>query len=313
MSSLNRKITANKIKYFLNDNDLSYYRGKQYFDEGNGKQNYLVFLQMGKYFKLNSVVNAADYVLSWQSKGLSNESIKPPTTTNNSLTPELNYYGTKTKVKFTRSCLKQSSHILTHKKIVNIYIVYESAASSSHDSDPTLKNCLFGAVTLTKNADIEKYKYSGYGIAFDRRSSFSFTGGGFGQNVLIFGAGMSTSIHIDNKGKDISVLGRGPTQGLESTLTAEKMYSINFTVTKKKFCLSLQYNGANSYLFVNGREIIKLKAKDSNIVASPLCLGNISKDWSNGNMKKTGFTGYVYDFSADNNVVTLDDIKDIHK
>ena len=123
---------------------------------------------------------------------------------------------------------------------------------------------------------------------------------------------MSNSIHINNKGKDILEIGRGPTQRLESTLTAEKMYSIKFTVTKKKFCLRLHYNGANSYLFVNGTEIIKFKAKDSNIVASPLCLGNISKDWSTDNMKKTGLTGYVYDFSADYNVVTLDDIKDIH-
>ena len=131
----------------------------------------------------------------------------------------------------------------------------------------------------------------GYGIGFDRRSSFSFTGGGFGQNVLIFGVDMSTSIHIDNEGKDIFVLGREPTQGLESTLTAEKMYSINFTVTKKKFCLSLHHNGSNSYLFVNGTEVIKFKAKDSEIVASPVCLGNISKDWSTDNMKKTGLTG----------------------
>ena len=268
---------------------------------------------MGKYFKLNSVVNTADYVLSWQSKGLTNESIRPPTTSDNSLNPELNYYGTKTRVKFTKSCLKQSSHILTHEKVVNIYMVYKLGASSSYVSDPTLKNFLFGAVTLTKNADIEKYKYSGYGIGFDRRSSYSFPGGGFGQNVLIFGEDMSTSIHIDNKGKDILVLRRGPTQELENTLTAEKIYSINFTVTKRKFCLSLHYNRANSCLFVNGTEIINFKAKDSNIVASPLCLGNISKDWSVDNMKKkTGFTGYVYDFSADYNVVTLDDIKYIH-
>ena len=97
---------------------------------------------------------------------------------------------------------------------------------------------------------------------------------------------MSSSIHIDNKKKDILVLGRGTTQGLESTLTAEKIYSINFTVTKKKFCLSLHYNGANSYLFVIGTEICKFKAKDSEIVASPLGLGNISKDWSTDNMKK---------------------------
>ena len=80
---------------------------------------------------------------------------------------------------------------------------------------------------------------------------------------------MSTSIHIDNKKKDILVLGRGPTQVLDST--AEKMYSINFAVTKKKFCLSLHYNGANIYLFVKGTEICKFKAKDSAIVASPLC------------------------------------------
>ena len=90
------------------------------------------------------------------------------------------------------------------------------------------------------------------------------------------------------------------------------MYSINFTVTKKKFCLSLHYNGANSYLFVNGTEIHKFKAKDSKIVPSPLCLGNISKDWSVDNMKKNGFTDYVYDFSADYNAIADDDTKDIH-
>ena len=97
---------------------------------------------------------------------------------------------------------------------------------------------------------------------------------------------MSSSVHIDNKKKDILVLGRGPAQGLESTLTAEKMYSINFTVTKKKIFLGLHYNGANSYLSVNDTEICKFKAKDSEIVASPLCLGNISKDWPTDIMKK---------------------------
>ena len=90
------------------------------------------------------------------------------------------------------------------------------------------------------------------------------------------------------------------------------MYSITFTVTKKKFCLSLHYNGANSHLFVNGTEIINFKAKDSENVASPLCLGNISKDWSTDNWKKTGLTGYVYNFSADYNAIAFDDIKDVH-
>ena len=88
---------------------------------------------------------------------------------------------------------------------------------------------------MTKNEDIDKCGYSGYGIGFDRRSSFSFPGGGFGQNVLIFGADMSSSAHIDNKKKDILVLGKGPTQGLEHMLTAEKIYFINFTVVRKKF------------------------------------------------------------------------------
>ena len=100
---------------------------------------------------------------------------------------------------------------------------------------------------MTKNTDFDKYWNSGYGIGFDRRPSFSFLGGGFGQNVLIFGVDMSFSAHIHNKKKDILVLGKGPTQGLEHTLTALKIYSINFTVTIKKFCLTLHYNGANTY------------------------------------------------------------------
>ena len=83
--------------------------------------------------------------------------------------------------------------------------------------------------------------------------------------------------------KKTLIHGKGPRQGLEHTLTAENMYLINFTVTKKRFCLSFHYNGANSYLFVNGKEIIKFKAKDSEIVASPICLGDISKDWSTDN------------------------------
>ena len=91
------------------------------------------------------------------------------------------------------------------------------------------------------------------------------------------------------------------------------MYSINFTVTKNKFCLSLHYNGADSYLFVNSTEIYKFKAKDSEIVATPLCLGNVSKDWSVDNMKKTGFTGYVYNFSVDYDAIAVDDILDIRK
>ena len=171
----------------------------------------------------------------WKSKGLSTETIEPHSTVN--IGPILDLYDTgKFRVKFIGGYLKQAKVSYTHKTIVNIYIVYELGASSSNDSDPTLKKCLFGHVTLTKNADIDKYRYSGYGIEFDRRSSFSVPGGGFGQNGLVFGVDMSSSARIDNKKKDILVHGKGATQGLEHTLTAEKMYSINFTVTKKRFC-----------------------------------------------------------------------------
>ena len=235
----------NKLKNF----DSSYFIGKSHFDE-DGTQNYLVFQRLNKYFK--SITNTLS-ILPWQSKRLSTKNIDPPTTT---LSPSINYVGNKIRVKSGGSCLKQSNKLTyTHGKKVNIYIVYELGASSSNVNDPPLKNCLLGAVTLTKNADIDKYGYSGYGIGFDRGSRFSFPGGGFGQNVLIFGVDMSSSPHIDNKKKDILVLGNGPTQGLEHTLTAEKMYSINFTVTKNEFCLSLHYNRANNYLFVNGKEI----------------------------------------------------------
>ena len=175
LSSSNRKITQNKTKHLLVERELnnsktfdsSYFNDKSYFEE-DGPPNYLAFETINKHFKL---IANTDYVSSWKSKGLSSESNKPPATSDNSLTPALNYYGTKTRVKFTGSCLKQSKISYTHRKIVNIFIVYELGASSSHINDPTLKNCLFDAVNLTENADIDKYGYSGYGIEIDRRSS----------------------------------------------------------------------------------------------------------------------------------------------
>ena len=137
-------------------------------------------------------------------------------------------------------------------------------------------------------------------------------------NATFFGAYTSSSTHIDNKKADISILGKDPTQVLgEHSLTAEKMYSINFSTTKRGFCLSLHYNGVNSYLFVNGIEIIKLKAKDSEIIPDVLCLGNISKDFlafSACNMnKKTGLYGTVYDFSVNYGAISVDYILNIYK
>ena len=205
-----------------------------------------------------------------------------------------------------------SSVTFNQGKVVNIYIVYEISRSTDISEYPTLENCLFGLVSLTKNADINKYKYSGYGIGFDRHGSFSSPGIGLSRNVIIFGVNMSSSKKIDNKKKDIFILCKGPAQGLEHAPSAEKIYSINFTDHNKRFCLSLHYNGANSYLFVNGKDIHKFKAKDSEILATPFCLKNISKDWSVDNMKKTGFKGYVYGFSVDYDAIAVDDILDVH-
>ena len=143
------------------------------------------------------------YVSSWKSKGLSSESHTPRTTSDNNLTPVLNYYdGPKIKVSFDRSCLKQDKVTFNHGKIVNIYNVYKrigiANTNGNRNSNLTVEDCLLRAVTLTKNTDVDKYKYSGYGIGFDRRSSFSFPGGGDGQNVIVFGIDMNSSLHIDN-------------------------------------------------------------------------------------------------------------------
>ena len=216
----------------------------------------------------------------------------------------------KIRIKFNGSFLNQFPPTILHGNIVNIYIVYEIASDYKDINYPTLENWWFGSVKLTKNADIDKYRYSGYGIRFDRETSFSF-GNETGKNVIIFRVDMSSSSKIDNRKKDISILGKGPTQGLEHTLSAEKLYSVSFTKKNTKFCLSLHYNGTNSYLFVNGTDIINFKAKDSEILAYSLCLGNISKDWLQDNMKKTGFNGYIYDFSTDYNAVTISDMQNI--
>ena len=220
-----------------------------------------------------------------------------------------NYDMSKIRIKFNGSFLNRFPPTILHGNIVNIYIVYEITSDYKDINYPTLENRLFGSVKLTKNADIDQYGYSGYGIGFDRETSFS-NGNEIGKNIIIFGVDMSSSAKTDNRKKDILILGKGLTQGLEHTLSAEKMYSINFTKKNTKFCLSLHYNGVNSHLFVNGTEIIKFKAKDSEILAYSLCLGNISKDGSQDNMKKTGFNGYIYDFSSDYNAIAVSDIFD---
>ena len=148
------------------------------------------------------------------------------TASNYSITPKLNYYVNKIRVEFSGSCLKQDKTTFSHGRIVNIYIIYEISKNYSISSYPTLENCLFGAVSLT-NVHIDKYKhldinFFGYSSRFDRKGEFSVSNG-VGRNVVIFGIDTRSSTKTGNRKKDILILGKGPTQEFDHTMSAEKI------------------------------------------------------------------------------------------
>ena len=160
---------------------------------------------------------------------------------------------------------------------------------------------------ITKNADTSKYDYKGYGICFDEGTQFghTITEGGFAhttnaRNVLIFGVDMSFSVHKTSRANHIYVMGDGIARVIhDTTLYAEKNFHRNFTDPGKKFVLSLHYNGNNSYLFVNGRQELKFKAKTDQLVKEKLCIGNLSDQWATSESEKTGLYGNIYDFVVD--------------
>ena len=219
----------NKLKTF----DSSCFHGKNYFDE-DGNQNYYIFQSISKYLKV-AYVNDITYILSWKSRGLNDIKIESIKINNYSLNPRMDLYDmSKIRRKFNGSFLNRFPPAILHVDVVNIYIAYEIISDYSSINYPTLENCLFESVKWTKNANIDKYGYSGYGIRFDRNISFS-VGNEIGKNVIIFEVDMISSTKIDNRKKDILILGIGPTQGLENRLSAEKMYSINFTKKIQNF------------------------------------------------------------------------------
>ena len=197
-----------------------------------------------------------------------------------------------------------NGHVI-NTNVINIYCVYKlDPIASSRDKSFTIQNALFGAMQITKNAtDNSKNNYKGYGICFDERSEFghTITEGGFthttdARNVLIFGADMSSSVHATNRANHIYLMGTGRTQG---TIYAEKNFYRNFTDFGKKFMLRLHYNGDDSYLFVNGRQELKFKAKTDQLVKEKLCIGNLSDQWTTSELEKTGLYGKIYDFVVD--------------
>ena len=166
---------------------------------------------------------------------MSNEKIDSTKTSNYDQSPRLVYNNARIKLRFSRSILKQNKVTYSHGPMVNIYVVYRLITKSN---DFVLENLLFGAVKLTKSADISKYKYSGYSIGFDSKGSFTHPSGGYGKNVIIFRAYLSRSKHANNKTRNILVLGRDFIQGIDgTTIDVEGMYSTNFTITNKKFCV----------------------------------------------------------------------------
>ena len=186
--------------------------------------------------------------------------------------------------------MKQNKIIHTNNNsVVNIYIVYKlDPISYSRNADFTIQNALFGAVKITEDAtDSDHNKYTGYGICFDEGSDFSLGDIINNKIVIIFAADMSFSSHSTNKANNIYVLSKYFIQGINgTTIYAEEIYKDNFTEPNKKFVLSLHYNFSNSYLFVNGVEQLKFKAKANQIQKNELCFGNLSSDWTVTNSRK---------------------------
>ena len=218
-------------------------------------------------------------------------------------------------VKLTGACFKQTKLICpNNNNVINIYIVYK-IKPIFRLSDYTVQNSLFGGVKITKNArDTSKHKYEGYGICFHEGGTCSKVNINNGKNVLIFGVQESSLVHANNKANNIYVIADLFVQGInDTTLYAEKIYSQNFTAVDKKFVLSLHYNSDDSYLFVNGKQELKFKAKDDQIVKEILCLGNISDDWTTANAEKTGFWGEIYDFAVDYTSTNIGGVYNIHR
>ena len=205
--------------------------------------------------------------------------------------------------------------IPNNNNVMNIYCVYEIDPIASTRGDTfTVQSALFGAMEITKNADTSNYKYKGYGVCFDEGGTFSMGNINNGRNILIFGVDESSLVHSNNKANNIYVMGDGIVQGInDTTLYAEKTYSQNFTQPSKKF-VRLRYNGDDSYLFVNGKQELKFKAKTDQLIKEKLCIGNLSDQWTASESDKTGLYGNIYDFVVDyEQIVGVGPIYDFHR
>ena len=301
-----------------NQKERSFNRGFFYYLQ----QNYLVYE-----CKINSFAFNGKKITNWRSTGTFNYSddyysmngiedtkANLPLLKNNKETYVLlqgNYFQQSNKI------------IIPNNNKKAIYVVYKlDPISSTRSTNYTIQNALFAAMKITKNADYSENNYTGYGLCFDEGGEFGHTvrQGNFdrttdARNVIIFGADMSSSIHATNRANNIYVMGKEFIQGINNTtIYAEKLFHNNFTELEEKFVLSLHYNGDNSYLFANGRQELKFKAKDDQMIDEKLYIGNLSGEWTKSESEKTGLYGNIYDFVVDYRAINgVKPIYDMHR
>ena len=264
-------------------------------------------------------------ILKWKPKDIydnSNKNVLNSVQNTKSVAPDIKNIKGQLYVSFNGNYFEQDL-ITIPNNVINIYVAYKlDPISSTRNTDYAIQNALFGATEITKNTDYSKNNYKGYGLCFYKRGEFGHTvkQGNFNRttnakNVIIFGVDTSSSIHATNRVNNIYVMGKDFIQGInDTTIYAEKLFHNNFTEFGVKFVLSLHYNGDNSYLFANGRQELKFKAKDDQIINEKLCLGNLSSEWTKSESEKTGGYGNIYDFVVDYKpIVGVDPIYDIHR
>ena len=205
--------------------------------------------------------------------------------------------------------------ISNNNNVINVYCVYQiEPISSSRDDTFTVQNVLFGAMQITKNTDTSKYKYKGYGICFDEGGTFSKGNINNGRHVLIFGVDESSLVHENNKANNIYVIFL--CKELMTLHYMQKKYIVKILLNQVKVIMvySLHYNGDDIYLFVNGKQELKFKAKTESLVKEKLCIVNLSDQWSTSVSEKTGLYGNIYDFVVDYEaIIGVKTIYDMHR
>ena len=301
-----------------NERGKSFARGIFYYLQ----QSHLVYE-----CKINSINFTSKKISKWKSTGVFNYSddfsMKGIEDTKTNLLESKN--NERMHVYLQGNHFQQNNNIIPNIKsvisipFVNIYVVYKlDPITSTRNTDYTVQNALFGAMKITKNTDSSKNNYTGYGLCFNEGGEFGHTvkQGNFNRtanakNVISFGVDMSSSVHATNRVDNIYVIGKDFIQGInDTTIYAEKLFHNNFTEFGVKFVLSLHYNGDNSCLFANGRQELKFKAKDDQIISEKLCLGNLSSEWTTSESEKTGVYGNIYDFVVD--YKAINDVKPIY-